>query len=58
MIILKSDYFTTHERLTRFINENHIKREDILVITQIPGSFTILFYADDVVEEITHGIFS
>ena len=58
MIILKSDYFSTHERLTRFINENHIKREDILVITQIPGSFTILFYADDAVEEVTHGLFS
>ncbi|MBB6108962.1 hypothetical protein [Mucilaginibacter lappiensis] len=58
MIVLKSDYFSTHERLTRFINENHIKREDILVITQIPGSFTILFYADDSVEEMTHGLFS
>jgi len=58
MIVLKSDYFSSHERLTRFINENHIKREDILVITQIPGSFTILFYGDDSVEEITHGIFS
>lgn len=29
MIVLKSDYFSSHERLTRFINENHIKREDI-----------------------------
>jgi hypothetical protein len=58
MIVLKSDYFSTHERLTRFINENRIKREDILVITQAPGSFTIFFYADDAVEEITHGLFS
>lgn len=58
MIVLKSDYFTSHERLTRFINENKIKREDILVITQIPGSFTILFYADDATQQITHGIFS
>jgi hypothetical protein len=58
MIVLKSDYFSTHERLTRFINENHIKREDILVITQAQGSFTIMFYADDAVEEITHGLFS
>lgn len=58
MIVLKSDYFSTHERLTRFITENKIKREDILVITQIPGSFTILFYADDSIEEITHGMFS
>ncbi|WP_293309943.1 hypothetical protein [Pedobacter sp. UBA5917] len=58
MIVLKSDYFSTHERLTRFINENHIKREDILAITQAPSFFTIFFYADDAVEEITHGIFS
>jgi len=58
MIILKSDYFSTHERLTRFINENNIKREDILVITQNPAAFTIFFYADDAVEEITHGLFS
>ncbi|MCO5936156.1 hypothetical protein NAF17_11470 [Mucilaginibacter sp. RB4R14] len=58
MIILKSDYFSAHERLIRFINENHIKREDILVITQAPGSFTIFFYADDAVQEITHGMFS
>lgn len=58
MIILKSDYFSTHERLVRFINENNIKREDILVITQIPASFTILFYADDSIKEVTHGIFS
>jgi hypothetical protein len=58
MIVLKSDYFSTHERLTRFINENHIKREDILVITQAPGMLTIFFYADDAVQEITHGMFS
>lgn len=58
MIILKSDYFSSHERLTLFINENKIKREDILVITQAPGSFTIFFYADDSVKEITHGLFS
>ena len=57
MIVLKSEYFTTHERLTRFINENHIDRPDILVITQIPGSFTILFYGDDAVQEVTHGVF-
>ncbi|MBO9672281.1 MAG: hypothetical protein J7577_02480 [Sphingobacteriaceae bacterium] len=58
MIILKSDYFSSHERLTRFINENHIKREDILAITQAPSCLTIFFYADDAVEEITHGLFS
>ncbi|GGH01343.1 hypothetical protein [Pedobacter zeae] len=58
MIVLKSDYFSSHERLTRFINENHIKREDILAITQAPGCFAIFFYADDAVVEITHGLFS
>jgi hypothetical protein len=58
MTVLKSDYFSSHERLTRFINENHIKREDILAITQAPSFFTIFFYADDAVEEITHGLFS
>ena len=58
MIVLKSDYFSSHERLTLFINENHIKREDILVISQAPGMFTIFFYADDAIVEITHGLFS
>jgi len=58
MIILKSDYFSSHERLTRFINENRIKREDILVITQDQGMFSIFFYADDAIKEITHGMFS
>jgi len=58
MIVLKSDYFSSHERLTLFINENHIKREDILVITQDQGMLTIFFYADDVIKEITHGLFS
>jgi hypothetical protein len=58
MKILKSDYFSAHERLTRFINENNIKREDILVITQAPGIYTIFFYGDPTVQEITHGLFS
>nr|WP_157536138.1 hypothetical protein [Mucilaginibacter sp. L294] len=58
MDILKSDDFVTHERLTLFINENHIKREDILVITQGPGSFTLFFFGDPAIKEITHGLFS
>lgn len=59
MIILKSDYFSSHGRLTRFINENNIKKEDILTITQdAAATFTIFFYADDTREEITHGLFS
>ena len=47
----------SHERLTLFINENKIKREDILSILLAAGSLTIFFYADDSVKEITHGIF-
>ncbi len=58
MTVLKSDYFATHERLTLFINENNIKREDILAITQSSGSFTIFFFGDPAVQEITHGLFS
>jgi hypothetical protein len=58
MTTLKSDYFSSHERLTCFINENNIKREDILVITQASGSITIFFYGDPAVKEITHGMFS
>jgi hypothetical protein len=58
MIVLKSDYFSSHERLTRFINENNIKKEDILTITHAAATFTIFFYADDAREEITHGLFS
>lgn len=58
MIILKSNYFSTHERLSLFINENHIKRGEILWIIQIPGAFSLFFYADDSIKEITHGEFS
>lgn len=59
MIILKTDYFASRDRLARFINENHIKREDILTITSDHGgTYTIFFYGDDAVEEITHGLFS
>lgn len=57
MIVLKSDYFCAHRLLICFINENHIKREDILVITPAPGFFTIFFYVYDAVEEISHGCF-
>ena len=59
MIVLKSEYFSTRDRLTRFVNENHIKREDILAITaDHGGTFSIFFYGDDAVKEITHGMFS
>jgi hypothetical protein len=58
MIILKSDTFVTHGRLATFINENNIKREDILTITDGPQGCTIYFYADAEIKEITHGLFS
>jgi hypothetical protein len=58
MNVLKSDYFSSHERLTRFINENNIKREDILSITSSQGVYTIFFYGDPATKEITHGMFS
>ena len=58
MIIVKTDYFSTRERLARFINENNIKRGDILSITaDHGGTYSIFFYADDSVKEITHGLF-
>jgi hypothetical protein len=59
MIILKTDYFTTRERLTRFINENHINRNDILsIVIGHDCVFNIFFYSDDATEEVTHGLFS
>jgi hypothetical protein len=33
MIVLKFQTFTILEKLTKFVNENNIKREDILEIT-------------------------
>lgn len=57
MIVLNSDR-SSHKRYAHFINENHIKPEDILAITKVSGYFTIFFYADDAFEEITHGLFS
>jgi hypothetical protein len=58
MTVLKSDYFSSHERLVRFINENNIKKEDILQITHAASYYTLFFYGDDAFKEITHGIFS
>jgi hypothetical protein len=58
MIIVKTDSFSTPDRLARFINENDIKREDILTITDGARGLTIFFYGDSEVEEITHGLFS
>ncbi len=58
MIILKSESFITYQRLTRFVNENNIKRGDILTITDGNQGVVIYFYADSEIKEITHGMFS
>lgn len=58
MLVLKSDYFISHERLTWFINENHIQKENILSITQNGGMFTIFFYGYAETKEVTQGLFS
>ena len=57
MKVVKTDTFSTNERLARYINENNITREDILVIVGGAGGFTIFFYGDPSVKEITHGLF-
>jgi hypothetical protein len=58
MIIVKTDSFSTPARLALFINENNIKRQDILSITDGARGLTIFFYGDSEIEEITHGLFS
>lgn len=58
MITVKTDSFSTAARLALYINENNIKREDILTIVQGASGFTIFFFGDPEKEEITHGLFS
>lgn len=63
MIILKSSVFSSADKLTQFINENNIKKEDILSITNIftnvsSDQYTLFFYSDSATEMITHGWFS
>jgi hypothetical protein len=48
MKTLKSEVFNGFHPLrgiTAFINENHIAREDILIITEAPGSYTLFYYS-------------
>jgi len=48
MKTLKSQLFTSFHPLreiTAFINENNIAREDILIITEAPGSYTLFYYS-------------
>ncbi|WP_175404084.1 hypothetical protein [Mucilaginibacter sp. PPCGB 2223] len=48
MKTLKSVAFNSFHPLrdiTAFINDNHIAREDILIITEAPGTYTLFYYA-------------
>jgi hypothetical protein len=60
VIILKSKALISGEDIAKFVNINHIKREDILTITTpsnpIDKQF-IYYYADPETEEITRGFF-
>ncbi len=63
MIILKSSVFSSPDKLTQFVNENNIKKEDILSITNTfadvaRDQYTLFFYSDSATEMITHGWFS
>jgi hypothetical protein len=61
MTILKSATFDTVTALAKYVNENNIKREDILSIDRIDSSmreFTILYYGDAEIEEKKRGFFS
>jgi hypothetical protein len=35
------------KEIAEFINTNNIKKEDIVTITQIGGSFTLFYYGDN-----------
>jgi hypothetical protein len=59
MMILKFQNFDMGKNLARFINENNIKKENIVSITQVhEGGYSIFYYGDAAVKEITHGLFS
>lgn len=59
MIVLKSQVFNRSNQLALFVNENNIKREDILIITNVGAAhYTLFYYADSEKEEETHGFFS
>lgn len=48
MKTLKSEVFNGFHPLkgiTTFINEHNIAREDILIITEAPGSYTLFYYS-------------
>jgi hypothetical protein len=60
MIILKTITFRTPDDIVMFVNVNRIKKEDILTITVFVaigahGDYTLFFYGDSGVKEITRG---
>lgn len=57
MIMLKSETIIGHENVTKFINDNAIKKDDILIITH-HNYYTIYFYADSEVEYKKPGFWS
>lgn len=42
----KTNVLPTSRAIVRFINEEHIKQEDIITITQSDTSFTIFYYGE------------
>jgi hypothetical protein len=61
MNILKSEEFYNAKKLTLFVNNNKISRENILIITTTQNSiaewYTIFFYGDPEVKEEVPGFF-
>lgn len=60
MIVLKAQTFDLLSHLTKFVNENGIRRENILEITHgktLNGSpiYTVFFYGDAATEERVPG---
>ncbi len=48
MKTLKTEIFHSwhpEKDIAAFINEHNIVREDILIITQAPGSYTLFYYS-------------
>lgn len=66
MIIVKNQVFSSFtlgaNDISKFINVNNIKREDIISIVGLPdsadlGGYAIFYYGDSETKEITKGFF-
>jgi len=57
MEILKSKTYRSEDDLVKFININKIKREDVFTVVSngSTGLYTVFFYADSEVEEVSRG---